>query len=120
MLQARLSRIETDQSTEAKNFDGDIAITPLAIPMLCGPGAITAVMLHIQAASDFIDMGTLVITVLMVCALAYVILISGKRLTALIGESGNRVFLRIMGLIVMVIAVEFFVAGLKPIVQSMR
>lgn len=120
MLQARLSRIENDQSAGTKSLDGDIAITPLAIPMLCGPGAITAVMLHMQGSVDIIDTASLFVAILIVCSLTYLILISGKRLTTLIGESGNKVFLRLMGLIVMVIAVEFFFAGLKPIVQSMR
>ena len=51
--------------------------------------------------------------------LTYLLLIGAKQVTHVIGENGNKVMLRLMGLIVMVIAVEFFFAGLTPIVRKM-
>ena len=51
----------------------------------------------------------------MVLLLTYLLLIGGSKITDFLGETGNKVMMRLMGLIVMVIAVEFFFSGLKPI-----
>jgi multiple antibiotic resistance protein len=48
----------------------------------------------------------------------YLLLLGAKQVTHVIGENGNKVMLRLMGLIVMVIAVEFFFAGLTPILRG--
>ncbi len=121
MLQARLSRIDIDQnSPKIDPVARDIAITPIAIPMLCGPGAITAVILQMQEAPNVVSKLGVLAMILLVSGLCFLILISGEKLKALVGESGNKVFLRMMGIIVMVIAVEFFFSGLRPIVQSMH
>jgi multiple antibiotic resistance protein len=55
-----------------------------------------------------------------VIALTLVLLLGARRVARYLGESGNRVLLRLMGLITMVIAVELFFAGLTPIVQKMQ
>ena len=57
-----------------------------------------------------------VIAVAVVITLVYLILRSSSRIIKILGETGNNVMMRLMGLIVMVIAVEFFFSGLKPIV----
>ena len=58
----------------------------------------------------------MVIAVAVVITLVYLILRSSSRIIKILGETGNNVMMRFMGLIVMVIAVEFFFSGLKPIV----
>jgi multiple antibiotic resistance protein len=55
----------------------------------------------------------------LVILLTYLILYSSSRLIKLLGQTGNNVMMRLMGLIVMVIAVEFFFSGLKPIILDM-
>jgi multiple antibiotic resistance protein len=50
--------------------------------------------------------------------LTHIILLSSRRIIGFLGESGNKVLTRIMGLIVMVIAVELFFRGLKPFIQD--
>jgi multiple antibiotic resistance protein len=52
-------------------------------------------------------------------ALTWVLLVAAKRVMSALGSGGNKVLMRLMGLIVMVIAVEFFFAGLKPFVRTM-
>lgn len=52
---------------------------------------------------------------MIVMLLTYIILLGSSRIIKLLGETGNNVLMRLMGLIVMVIAVEFFFSGLKPI-----
>jgi multiple antibiotic resistance protein len=117
MLQARLSRTKHD--TEAvSEYVTDIAITPLAIPMICGPGAIATVIVLASDASSPPLLLILFLVVLAVMGLTYVMLRSGDRIIKVLGDSGNKVMLRLMGLIVMVIAVEFFFGGLEPILQD--
>ncbi|MDH3322480.1 MAG: MarC family protein, partial [Flavobacteriaceae bacterium] len=61
----------------------------------------------------------LIFVIFGVLLLTYLILIGASKITDKLGETGNKVMMRLMGLIVMVIAVEFFFSGLKPIVLSM-
>jgi multiple antibiotic resistance protein len=117
MLQARLSRVELKKS-EVKTYVNDISITPLAIPMICGPGAITNAIVLMEDAVGFEQKVILLAAIFIVMLLTYLGLKFSSKITQLIGETGNNVMMRLMGLIVMVIAVEFFFAGLKPIVQD--
>lgn len=57
-------------------------------------------------------------SIFLVLAITFIVLVSGKKIIAKLGKSGNKVLMRIMGLIVMVIAVEFFFGGLKPIIRD--
>ena len=61
----------------------------------------------------------LVTVIAVVFLITYLILKASTRLVEIIGETGNNVMMRLMGLILMVIAVECFVSGLRPIVKSM-
>ena len=115
MLQARLNKVKVKES-EVKSYVNDISITPLAIPMICGPGAITNAIVLMEDAQTLAQKTTLIISIFLVILLTYVILYSSSRIIKLLGETGNNVMMRLMGLIVMVIAVEFFFSGLKPIV----
>lgn len=118
MLQARLTRMQRQADESLEAYAGDIAVTPLAIPMICGPGVITAVIVLMQDAATFLDRGVLLGVLLGVLTLTYVVLVGGGRIMAVLGEDGNRVLMKIMGLIVMVIAVEFFFGGLAPKVRG--
>jgi multiple antibiotic resistance protein len=119
MLNARLSRIKYDDKDFEEELD-DIAITPLGIPMIAGPGAITnAIVLMQDAHNDHIKQLILPIAIFIVLMATYLTLIGGGRVMKVMGETGNKIMLKLMGLIMMVIAVEFFFAGLKPIVQDM-
>lgn len=115
MLQARLVKIKVKES-EVKSYVNDISITPLSIPMLCGPGAITNAIVLWNRAEGWPMKMIMVLAVAAVIVLVYCILRSSTKIIKLLGETGNNVMMRLMGLIVMVIAVEFFFSGLKPIV----
>ena len=114
MLQARYSSAKLKED-EIKSYVNDISITPLSIPMLCGPGAIANGIILMSDATTWELKATLIAMILVVYILSYVILRLSTRLVKIIGETGNNVMMRLMGLILMVIAVECFVGGLKPI-----
>lgn len=119
MLQARLSHVKIKDS-EIKSYVNDISITPLAIPMICGPGALTNAIVLMEQATGFDKKIILISSVFVVMLLTYLILLGSTKIIKLLGETGNNVLMRLMGLIVMVIAVEFFFSGLKPIILEMQ
>ena len=115
MLQARLGRVKIKEN-EIKSYVTDISITPLAIPMICGPGAITNSIVLMEDANTLAKQIVLIGSIFLIILLTYIILYSSSKLTKLLGETGINVMMRIMGLIVMVIAVEFLFSGLKPLI----
>jgi multiple antibiotic resistance protein len=117
MLQARLIRTKMDKESE-KQYVTDISVTPLAIPMICGPGAITNGIVLMQDAKDTTFVFTLVGMIFVICLITFLVLAMSSTIIRLLGETGNKIMMRLMGLIVMVIAIEFFLAGLRPIVAS--
>jgi multiple antibiotic resistance protein len=118
MLQARLTRTQYDDEN-THEYINDISVTPLGIPIICGPGAITTAILLMNEAGSIFESGIVLGVILLISLITYLSLIGARRVSRLIGENGNKVMLRLMGLIVMVIAVEFFFAGLTPIVREM-
>lgn len=117
MLQARLSRIKVSDA-ETKEYVNDVSITPLAIPMICGPGAITNGIVLMQDAVTWDLKIILVISIFIICVITFFILWGASRIIKFLGETGNKILMRLMGLIVMVIAVEFFFSGLRPILRD--
>tara|TARA_R110002049_G_scaffold196443_2_gene365494 strand:- start:3135 stop:3719 length:585 start_codon:yes stop_codon:yes gene_type:complete len=114
MLQARLTKIKVNKS-EISEYVDDISVTPLAIPMICGPGAITNAIVLMEDAVQFENKAILIGTMLLICIIIFLVLWGATQITKLLGTTGNKILMRLMGLIVMVIAVEFFFSGLKPI-----
>lgn len=114
MLQARYSKAKL-KDEEVKTYVNDISITPLAIPMLCGPGAIANGIMLMEDANTLIKKILQVSVIASVYFITFLILRASTRLNKYMGETGNNVMMRLMGLILMVIAVECFVSGFKPI-----
>ena len=112
MLQARYTPMKL-KDEEIKTYADDISITPLAIPMLCGPGAIANAIVLMQDAHTIEMKSTLIGMIALIYFITF--LRASTRLVKILGETGNNVMMRLMGLILMVIAVECFVSGLKPI-----
>lgn len=114
MLQARYSKAKL-KDDEVKTYVNDISVTPLAIPMLCGPGAIANGIMLMDDADTLIKKILLISVIASVYFITFLILRASTRLNKYMGETGNNVMMRLMGLILMVIAVECFVSGFKPI-----
>lgn len=118
MLQARLGRVKV-QEEEVKSYVTDISITPLAIPLICGPGAITNSIVLMQDADTILKQVILIGMMALILLITYIVLYASSALSKMLGETGNKIMLRLMGLIVMVIAVEFFLSGLRPILTDL-
>lgn len=118
MLNARLTTIKFSDETEVNSYVSDISITPLAIPMIAGPGAITNAIVLWDDAGTLQFKLVLLMVMVIIMLLTYFIFASASTISNWLGETGNRVLMKLMGLIVMVIAVEFFFSGLTPIIQN--
>lgn len=117
MLQAKITRTKVDDDNPQKYAD-DISITPLAIPMICGPGAITSAIVLMSEARSYASKLALLLVIIIIGLSTYAILRYSDKISRMLGETGNKVLLRLMGLIIMVIAVELFFGGLKPIIRD--
>lgn len=115
LLQAKFPRVKV-AAEEIKEYSDDISITPLAVPILCGPGVIANGILLMEDAKEIWEKVILISTIWVIFLLAYIILRTSSRLLAYLGETGLNVMMRLMGLILMVLGIECFVSGLKPII----
>ena len=71
-----------------------------------------------QDADSLAQKGILIAVMALILFITYIVLYASSSLSKMLGETGNKIMLRLMGLIVMVIAVEFFLSGLKPILAE--
>ncbi len=116
MLRAQRSRVqETSEETAAGTEKTDIAVTPLAIPMLAGPGAIsTAVLLQNQAAS-LGQRVALYLCIGAVCLASYVILRISARSARWLSPIAMSITVRIMGLLLAAVAMQFMLNALRQL-----
>ncbi len=112
MLQARRSGTQevTEERLEGASKD-EVGVTPLGIPMLAGPGAISTVMVLVGQSRHWYQ-AALVFTAVAVTAVAsYMILAGANRVRRFLGETGIRILMRLMGLVLTAIAVQFVLNG---------
>jgi len=120
MMHAKVSpAIQTKQEVEESMDRDSIAIVPLSIPLLAGPGAISTVILDAQKARDLTHYAILAVEIVVLSLMLWVVLrlspLIAKRITA----TGINIFTRIMGLILAAIAVEFIAIGLKGLFPAL-
>ncbi|MEO8217639.1 MAG: MarC family protein [Acidobacteriota bacterium] len=96
-----------------------IAVVPLAIPMLSGPGAITSVMVLVNLYGTFAQKLALITAIVAVGMCSYLVLLAAIPLSRLIGDRGRLIFSKIMALLLGAIGVQFMVNGIRPLMIEM-
>jgi multiple antibiotic resistance protein len=91
----------------------DVALTPLGVPMLAGPGAISTVVVLSTRAQGLMETMIVYAALVITGLVSFVVLLLGQRLFEQLGKTGIRVMTRIMGLILAAIAVQFVLSGVK-------
>jgi len=91
----------------------DVALTPLAMPMLAGPGAISTVMVLAGQARTTPQQIAVYGSILLTIFISWLTLRVGERLVMRMGQTGIRVMTRIMGLLLAAIAVQFVITGVR-------
>lgn len=113
MLQGERPKADSNDQEIADALErANIGITPLGVPLLTGPGAITTVMILLANQDAGFDRAFVYAAVVVVFAASFALLMVGERLFQFMGRSGLQVFTRVMGLILAAIAVQFVLNGL--------
>lgn len=118
MLEARRSPTqETSGDTEEAAAKEDAGIVPLGIPMLAGPGAISSVMVLVGQAPAMWnwEMGAILGSIAITALVSYWVLAGAGRVRSVLGETGIRILVRIMGLLLVALAMQYFVNGLTDL-----
>jgi len=100
-----------DDKQKRLDAEMDVAITPLAMPILAGPGTIAAAMSFASGGG----VSNLVVTVgafFVLCVITYLFFVSGERFVRFLGDNGIKVITRLMGLILAVIGVQMLIDGI--------
>jgi multiple antibiotic resistance protein len=116
MLQAKRSRGKVTEEEEREGMVREnIGVTPLGIPMITGPGAITTVMVLMTQARSAGYVAVVFGSVAAVLAISWGVLAAAPQLVRFFGQTGLNVMTRLMGLLVTVVAVQFIIDGARPI-----
>ncbi|MDD5216640.1 MAG: NAAT family transporter [Candidatus Omnitrophica bacterium] len=118
MLQARRTAVkETQEEKKEAIQKDDVAVTPLAIPMLAGPGAITTVILLSHRAHTIYDQAVLIGNILIVSLLTFIILWIAAVRSAHLSAIALKITARLMGLLLSAIAVQFILNGISAVIR---
>jgi multiple antibiotic resistance protein len=118
MLEARRS---PTQETHGDTVEGaakeDAGIVPLGIPMLAGPGAISSVMVLVGQVPTLWgwQMGAILGSIVLTTVVTYFVLAAASRVRQVMGETGIRILVRIMGLLLVALAMQYFVNGITDL-----
>jgi multiple antibiotic resistance protein len=116
MLKAQRSRVvETSEETSAGAEKSDIAITPLAVPMLAGPGAISTAIVLQSRAIDVAQHVALYVCIVAVAFASYLIFRVSARGAQWLNPIALKITTRVMGLLLAAVAAQFMINGLKAV-----
>ncbi len=113
MLYGKRTKTETSEGEEEQYAEcEEISILPLAIPLLTGPGALTTGIVLFDAAKTAFHRAGLVLIIVIVYFISYLILSRAGRVFKYLGKTGTAVARRIMGLMLLSVAVQFIIEGI--------
>ncbi len=113
------SKQTPEEALEARNKES-IAVVPLAIPLLAGPGAISTTIVYATERASLPHLGLIVLCCLLVAAVAWVALRLATPVSTWLGETGVNVATRLMGLLLAAVAVEMFTSGLLVLLPGLK
>jgi len=111
-------RMQEKDVVKAEIDPSSIAVVPLAIPMLSGPGAITSTMLLVNLYPRFDQKLAVTLAIVGVGLTCYIVLLAAVPLSHWIGDRGRAVFAKVMALLLGAIGVQFIINGLKPVLTE--
>ncbi len=103
----------SEKGTQTAKTKKNISFSPLALPMLAGPGSISVVLGLTSQVNGFMDYIFILVAVILCAFASYIILRIGPLATKYINPTGMDAFTRLMGFIVMALAVQFLLSGIK-------
>lgn len=114
MMQAKRSGThETPGDTQEGAQKEDASIIPLGIPILAGPGAISTVMVLVAGTRHYWQTAIVLSAIAVTTAVSYLVLAAGDGVRRVLGETGIRILMRLMGLMLTALAIQFVLNGLE-------
>ncbi len=110
---AKVNDIERKEFNSDDDDEDDVAVTPLGIPVIVGPGAITVTMGLMEQAQSSLEKGAVFLAIILALFTTYLLLRGGSSISKYLGKAGLRTMTRIMGLVVSVIAIQFVINGIS-------
>ncbi len=92
-----------------------VAIVPLAMPLIIGPGGISTVIIHTSAARHMNDLLAILAAGAVISVICYLSLLAAAKVSRWLGETGLTVLNRIMGMLLAAVAVEIVIAGIRSL-----
>lgn len=121
MVNARESRARaTDEEREEGALKEDIAVFPLGIPLLSGPGSMVTVFILVERAKNPGETALVYLSIFLTAIISLIILTQASRVARLFGATGINVMSRIMGLILAANAVQFILNGLLEALPALK
>ncbi len=116
MMHAKQSRAKRSPEEEDADSDKeDVAVVPLAIPLLAGPGAISLVVVAGEQAADLTDRLLISLCILVVATIVWITLLLAEPIGKRLGITGLNIATRIMGLLLSAIGIQMIAEGLKQL-----
>jgi multiple antibiotic resistance protein len=115
MIYAKTSRTKLTATEKYESMDAeDVAMIPLAFPMITGPGAITTTLVLMNETSGLpINIAIIILAIVTSIVITYLMMIHSDAIVARIGQREYRAINRLMGMLLIAIAVQFVIAGVK-------
>ncbi|MDA5632865.1 MULTISPECIES: MarC family protein [Rhizobium/Agrobacterium group] len=104
---------KTSEIAITKDHLHNLAVFPLALPLIAGPGAISATVLLAGTMKTTIDMVVLILILAFAMALVYAALIVAERMDRFLGNTGRAILTRLLGVLLAALSVQFVVDGIK-------
>jgi multiple antibiotic resistance protein len=121
MMQARPSRTRSTPEEEQEGANkADVAIIPLAIPLLSGPGSIATVMVLMTKHKQFVYSIPVFVSIVLTAIITWLMLRGAEWMERKLSKTFMNVVTRVMGLILAAVAVEFVVSGVKDVLPTLR
>ncbi|RZA05656.1 MAG: NAAT family transporter [Proteobacteria bacterium] len=115
-------RPHLNQQTEAEQQEGatkeDVAVFPLAIPLLAGPGAIASVLILSNRAAGITSMAMLLLAITLTMGLSLLVLLISSRIQKFFGQIGINTLSRLMGIVLSALAVQFVVSAVQQLLKA--
>jgi multiple antibiotic resistance protein len=120
MLRARSDALRTTYAEKKSAEDlSSVAVVPLAIPMLAGPGAISTVIIQMHRPGSPVSPWIVIGCILLVCAVLWVVLSLAVEIGKALGHIGMNIIERLFGLLLAAIAVEIIANGLRGLFPAL-
>jgi len=115
MIYAKTSRTKLTATEKYESMDAeDVAMIPLAFPMITGPGAITTTLVLMNETGGlWVNIAVIILAIITSLVITYLMMINSDKIVARIGQREYRAINRLMGMLLIAIAVQFVITGVK-------